>query len=234
MSVEVEGKLTNFLVRSLSMVPSGAHLFRARKENGKSDRLPVPLPFATIEADAWAPPPQYVTKAGRLNAPNEPVLYASLGDPRVAVAEVRGACGEVTAIFGYRAKRDIITSPLGLPVHDPRFTEEELAKLNLFEQFLYEEFTRQVESGSEILYRPPQTIAKLWYNLPFRDAWIYPSIQSRTKMNLAFAPDKANECLEIRGALIGSLNNKNRFVVSSVAVLDQGRFTYHGLGSAAH
>lgn len=215
------------LVRRFHRIPAGTRLMRARLAIDKS----IPLSCAKIEDDAWAPKPEFVKYPGRLNAAQEPLMYVCVGDPYVALAEVRAELLRPAAVFWYQARRDIIGPVLGEPIDDGRFSSEELRKLNLFEDFLFEEFTRRVENGEEHLYRASQLIAKLWYNLPEMDAWFYPSVQARSKLNVALIPEKAKDCLELRGALIGSLRADKEFFLAGVAALQDGHFVYDGMGS---
>lgn len=159
------------------------------------------------------------------------MFYACLDDPRVSLAEIRAGLNQPVAIFCYRARRIIRMSTLGEPIHHPQLTKDEMYKLNLFEDFLYEEFTREVGKGTEHLYRTSEMIAKWWFDLPEQDAWAYPSVQSRPKLNVVFRPNKSRECLHLEGAMIGKISFDGRFHVDAVAVLEGGQFAYHAFGT---
>lgn len=75
----------------------------------------------------------------------------------------------------------------------------------IINDFLRDEFSRDVGTGTEYLYKISEIIAKHYFDLPPRDdqnAWAYCSIQDKEKLNVCFRPDIAHEILKLEGALI--------------------------------
>lgn len=141
--------------------------------------------------------------------------------------------GEHAAMFVYRAKRPVKVNIIGSRFEGELLSDDERYKLNQVSDFLYDEFTRDVGTGTEHLYRLSETIAKDWYDLPpgdIQDAWCYPSVAYKGSFNVCFRPELAHECLHLRGALIGTRNGDN-FAVKLVAIISDGSFSYHHLGS---
>jgi hypothetical protein len=155
-SVDVDGQSQMFILRRQNRIPFGARLFRARSAKHSM----FPLSCAVDEADAWEPPAGLIKTPGRLNKGGESLLYTCLNDPYVSLVEIRAGLNQPVAVFCYRARREVVTSELGEPVHHPQLTSDELFKLNLFEDFLYEEFTREVGKGTEHLYRASEPVPK--------------------------------------------------------------------------
>jgi hypothetical protein len=211
--------------------PAGTEFFRIRQpiKSGTA----VPMDCALVEADAWEPPSQYA-RASRLNLDGEALLYTTPGNLLLPMDEAKLPHGAPAAMFVYRADRRIKVNVIGSRFEDhPSLTEEERHKLNQVADFLQDEFTRDVGAGTEHLYLLSETIAKDWYDMPPRDvqdAWCYPSVASKSGFNVCFRPEIAHECLELRGALIGTRENDN-FRVKMVAVVENGQFAYHAVGS---
>lgn len=84
--------------------------------------------------------------------------------------------------------------------------EIENRKYQLYNEFLLNEFTKEVQPGLEHLYRVSEFIAKCYFDLPRRDiqdAWLYPSVASAGKDNVCFYPEIAKEVLRFKGAIFG-------------------------------
>lgn len=74
---------------------------------------------------------------------------------------------------------------------------------NIFNDFLKDEFSRDVGEGTEYLYIVSELIAKNFFDLPPRniqDAWAYPSLKDKEKYNVD--PEIAKEVLKLKGTLI--------------------------------
>lgn len=213
--------------------PVGSDFFRLRRPNKPSSA--VPMDCAITEADAWEPPTEFA-RASRLNVDGEPLLYTSPASVILPMEEAKLANGEHAAMFVYRAKQPVKVNVIGDRFDGELLSEDERYKLSQISDFLHDEFTRDVGAGTEHLYRLSETIAKDWYDLPpgvIQDAWCYPSVASKGGFNVCFRPDLAHECLRLRGALVGTRTGDN-FAVKLVAIVNDGAFSYHRLGSDIH
>ena len=63
-------------------------------------------------------------------------------------------------------------------------------KVEMMQGFLRDEFTRDVEHGTEYLYRISETIAKEYFDLPpeMQDAWCFPSVVDKRCFKATFSP----------------------------------------------
>ena len=85
-------------------IPSDLKFFRVRKDlNILKDDISDPLTFSH--------PPTYLTKVGRANLPNKPVLYASMS-PQVAISE----CDMITNKLGYLSKWSVVKGASNLTI----------------------------------------------------------------------------------------------------------------------
>lgn len=187
------------------------------------------MPLKTIKtvSDAWEPPRKYITKPGRLNRVAERVLYCCPKDYSLAMEEARATESEYFAMIVYTVTRDIVTTTIG-NYNNSNLPQDKCTRQ--FYRFLEEEFSRFVEQGREAEYLITQAIADSFYNYPNQDAWLYRSVQSNEKFNLAFLPERANTCLSLDGVLICNNYDKTSlmFDVSSFVTFDEaGNAVYY-------
>lgn len=208
---------------------AGTDFFRARK----APNLIIPIKSAATVSDAWAPPETAVRNSSRLNKPGESLLYTSM-HPNTTLAEIRAVPDDFVAVFAFKATRRITGVAIGEPDFSPDFSDDELFKMNLINDFLFEEFTREVGIGTEHLYRTSEMIAKWWFDGPpeMQDAWSFPSVQSRSNLNVVFRPAKATDCLKLRGVMIGRVTPNRDLMIKAVGLSQSGSFSYFPIGSA--
>ncbi|WP_454666690.1 RES domain-containing protein [Acinetobacter calcoaceticus] len=211
-------------------IPYGVEFFRARGIPSDDNSIP----FKTIShiGDAWEPPSNFVRYPGRLNNINQSILYCCPHDPMLAIQEARASENQFVAIIKYVAVRNINISVLG------NYTNSTLPKdklTKLFYNFLDKEFSQDVPTGEEERYAITRSAADTFSNLPGQDAWLYRSVQSPKKFNVAFLPNKQKECLKLIGVMIWELNKaeKDKFKVLHVIDFDKltGVAQYHEMGS---
>lgn len=164
-------------------------------------------------SDMWEPPSEAVTKMGRLNKKHESLLYVSLADPGCAIKECKVNEGEPFALIKYSSTEQININLIG---GKPDYNQLNITDKNtilihdLYNNFLFDEFSRDVGEGTEFLYRPSEMIAKAYFDLPpeVQDAWAYPSIfNKKEQINVCFRPQKAHSLLILKGALICKMEN---------------------------
>ncbi len=206
-----------------SVFPKGTDFFRARR----AADLILPIGCARIAEDAWAPPSACVQIAGRLNKIGEPLLYTCVGNVTTPLRELRLREGDCAAMFAFRATKEVQATTMGVTDLAPGYTSDERAKINIITDFLYNEFTREVGQGTEHLYRPAEMIAKSYFDMPIQDAWVYPSVQSRSSMNAVFRPEAAKSCLSLRGVMLGVVDPDGHFLIKGVGIAKDGIFNYY-------
>lgn len=189
---------------NIRSVQNNTLFFRVRKIRGTA------IPFENFKtlSDMWEPPKDKITSIGRLNQIGESLLYTSLGDPYVAVYEARIKNGDTYALMKYSSIDTVKINIIGGeydPEHPPFQDDNSMIVYNLINDFLRDEFSRDVGEGTEYLYKISERIAKDYFDLPPRetqDAWAYSSIQDRNKLNVCFRPEIAHDLLKLQGAII--------------------------------
>lgn len=211
--------------------PIDTRFYRIRRLS--VDDRTFPLRGMRVEADAWNPP---APSKGRLNKDRESLLYTSPMNVGIAIEEMRIPEGEIFSLIVYRAKAPINVAQIGMGHVPDELGNDERHKMELLNDFLEHEFTREVGQGTEHLYQISEIIAKDYYDLPpdFQDAWCYPSVAERGGVNVAFRPDKAREKLELLGVQFGShKGGMMEIKVAAIGLGPDGVFQYHAVGSKA-
>lgn len=214
--------------------PARNEFFRVKQLDGTN----IPNKRFSVYEDFWETNPKYLKSYGRLNKPGEPLLYVS---PSLycAVNEVHIKCGEPFVAIKYTAKSEIKVNLIGGSIDYQRFgidDEKAIMIHEMYNDFLREEFSRDVGEKTRYLYRISEAIAKSYFDLPPRvvqDAWAYSSVKDKTEYNVCFRPDIAHELLKLNGAMICKLNCKNEVQVLRVAVGadEQGKILFYPVGS---
>ncbi len=184
--------------------PEGTVFYRVRRLEGSK------TPFSELEriSGFWEPPTQFVTKRQRLNKVGESMLYVTPGDPLVPTRELHISENEYYALIKY-----VATEPVKVNIIGGQYDYEQLGISDekailiheLYNNFLKDEFSRDVAPGLEYLYTVSEMIAKNYFDLPPRaiqDAWAYSSVQDKSKYNVCFRPDIAHDLLKLEGAAI--------------------------------
>lgn len=223
------------LMPMMATYPAGSLFYRIRRL-APDDRA-FPLRGMTAEGDAWAPPAS-VTAMQRLNKAGEPLLYTTPLNFAVAIEELRVPEDEFFSLIVYRARTEVKVAQVGLGTMPPDLTAEERFKMELLNDFLEHEFTREVGRGTEHLYQISEIIAKDYFDLPpdAQDAWCYPSVAERGGYNVCFRPEQAKEKLELLGVQFSRYKREGDDLMMNVAAVavgfgPDGVFQYHAIGS---
>ena len=229
-----EGKFT--YPTNINKYPKGTLFFRARQ----LDSSAIPNPKLMFESDFWSPPARYINKYGRLNKPGESLLYTTPGIPEITLKEINIPDNSYYALMVYEAVEDIKVNFIGQqPDYKMLGIQSDDIKLvnNLYNDFLKDEFSRDVGVGTEFLYIVSELIAKNFFDLPpriFQDAWGYPSLKDKNKYNVTFRPEIAEEVLSLKGSLIckklpQSYDIVPKYIQSGFD--SSGKAKFHKLGS---
>ncbi|TWG90332.1 hypothetical protein L598_000700000890 [Mesorhizobium sp. J18] len=224
-----DGSQRAFLKIHVTEFPTGTLFFRARRAEDSS----IPPQTGTTIRDSEAPDGSLVRRPGRLHKIGESVLYTAIHDPHITLSECRIPVGSHAVIFAYKARRSIKAPIIGATEHGSEFTDEEKLKLNIINDFLHDEFAREVEVGLEHLYRSSEIIAKWWFDGPpeLQDCWVYSSTKNRQSLNAAFRPMKAHECLDLVGSILVRRIGENQMQCLSVGKPNKKKFQYFPIGS---
>ena len=221
------------IIPDIRNYPKNTKFYRIRKLD--QENLKIPLETIKCEADAWAPPKNIIHKYGRLNKPNESLLYTTPLNCIIPIEEMKIKENEYFALIVYNSKEEIKVNCIGIEKDYEKLglAKEEIVKAKILDNFLVDEFTREVGEGTEHLYKISELIAKDYFDLPpkvVQDAWLYPSVASKAGYNVCFREEIAKEKLELLGVQLLKYNKKENdyyFQVACVCLLnDDKTFEY--------
>lgn len=196
------------LVDPITHISNPPYHFRVRKAdpnkvlagdfNLSDNEICESLYFAAMNCkdDIWARPSSMITEYGRLNEPNQSILYTSLeGSTTLVEADVN--IGELFFMICYKRTKPIIFSDCSRFIAFNELTEEENLKryaiFNLLRNEFVREFPKTYDKQSQ--YCLSSNIAKHFFINDDVDAIQYPSVKGLGAYNFAFFEDRAKECL---------------------------------------
>ncbi|CAL2083195.1 conserved hypothetical protein [Tenacibaculum dicentrarchi] len=236
-SVNINGLNKAILFPMITKYPVNTRFYRVRKI--AKDDVYLPLKAMTFESDAWNPPEKFITKRGRLNKVNESLLYTSPKDPSIAVEELKIEENERFCLIVYESTDEVKASMIGVWEDIPELNDDENLKMRIINNFLRDEFTRDVGEGTEFLYKVSEQITKDYFDLPpktVQDAWCYPSIAKKQSINVCFRPYIAKNLLKLVGVQICKVQKDNKGYLFNCNVIasgfdNKGKFIYHYIDS---
>lgn len=205
-------------ISNIQTYPANTKFFRVRLLEGSH----IPNKNLSTVSDFWNPPKEAVTRYGRLNKIGESLLYTSPMNPFISIKEMKLPENAYYALIIYKAKYEIKANLIGgeYDYDALNVKDKKMIMINeLYNNFLRDEFSRDVGVGTEYLYQISEIIAKWYFDLPPRDvqdAWAYASVQDKTKYNVCFRPNIAKELLELQGSVIA--RNDDPKTITAVAV----------------
>lgn len=199
----------------MATIHAGTMFYRVR---AIPDHDPVHQQTMITLADCWEPP-EAVVSMGRLNKCRESLLYVAPFDPSVAIEEMKIPEGNLFGLIVYQAAEEISVADIGGSISGKVSTDEDdLLKIEMVRDFMRAEYSRDVGTGTEYLYRISEVIAKDYFDLPpeWQDGWCYPSVVDKRKFNVAFRPAKAHEKLRLVHVVIGEpYRSKNGLLIAT-------------------
>ena len=201
----------------------------------KEDKQSRDFRSMKMENDAWWPPQEFVKTRGRLNKEYESLLYVA-DTFETALEETKIELGESFYYIEYRTNKPIRACFIGEWEDFEELNETENLKLKLYNEFLVNEFSKDVGTGTEFLYRPSEIIAKQYFNQDsVQDAWCYSSVADKKRYNYCFYPHKAKECLDLVGVrcckLIFQNGQKVQIILDAIGSDSNGNLIYHKIDS---
>lgn len=157
--------------------------------------------------ECWEPPPS-ITPMGRCNPPGSPVLYVSK-DLETPFEELNVSANEQVYAIKYEVaeklnlkrivpKEFISTDSENKPIYD----SESMLSYQILREFVRSEFLRPVGKGTEYLHRISSSMCRVWFHNEESDGWMYPSVQTSSKNNIALKPKSARKKLIIKDVRI--------------------------------
>lgn len=196
------------LVDPITYISSPLYHFRVRKVNPKkvfagdfnlsNDEIYESLYFEAMncEDDLWARRSSMITEYGRLNTPNQSILYTSLeGSTTLVEADVN--IGDFFFMICYKRTKPILFSDCSRFFAFNELSEEENLKRYVIFNLLRNEFVREFPKtyDKQSQYCLSSNIAKHFFINDDVDAIQYPSVKGLGAYNCAFFEDRAKECL---------------------------------------
>lgn len=181
-----------------SVFVEGTRLYRIRKLS--SDLSDIPQTFQ----DIWHPPAELIKTDGRVNLKGNPMLYTST-EQITPVYECDIKENDCYAIIQYTVKpgQSLISYTIGVDSDVSGLNEKGIINNKIIEDFILSEFTKPVGKGTEYLYKISNVIAQNFMDMPFCDAYVYPSVANYKKgWNVAIKPDSALEKIDFSCVLI--------------------------------
>lgn len=199
---DIDEQLTEFLeslgVYSITTVHTTPFkLWRIRKFN---------YLFKEIE-ECWEPP-KNKAEMGRCSAPGQPVLYVS-EDIETPFEELNVQPYEQVYAIKYNVVEELRVKrivPKEFIAKDSNnnllYDQESMISYQILREFVRSEFLRPVGEGTEYLYKISSSMCRVWFQSEDSDGWIYPSVQTPLKNNIALKPESARKKLKINDVRI--------------------------------
>lgn len=181
-----------------SVFPEGTRLYRIRKLDSDFSNMP------TTFQDIWHPPAKFVTTDGRVNLKGNPMLYTST-EQITPIYECDIKENDSYAIIQYVVKPGEKLIGYSIGVDSDVEELDDTGKINnkIIEDFILSEFTKPVGNGTEYLYKISNVIARNFMDMPFCDAYVYPSVANYKKgWNVAIKPESALKKIDFSCVLI--------------------------------
>lgn len=170
----------------------GTFLYRVRKLEKEFQNKPE------VFQDIWHSKPKWVTKMGRANLVGEPMQYC-FTDQVTPLYEC-GIVGEdCYAIVQYKVKqgKELVGYCVGSEQAVEGLNETGLINQKIITDFVVSEFTKPVGEGTEYLYKVSNVICQNFLDIPFCDAYVYPSVANYKRgWNVAIKSQSALEKIE--------------------------------------
>ena len=185
-------------------IPSASSFYRVRKLNDKifEDRTIESEKIRELlsnEQEFWACPKHLITEYGRLNKPNESVLYTSIEDIITPLYETNITKDDIVLLIKYKSKNTITVG--SIIEHEIVNTNKQFEKImKLYSEFIIKQFRKKENNNKD--YILTNTVKNLFFNT--MKVLAYPSIKNNLKFNVAFSGETAQSYLELDTVLLCS------------------------------
>ena len=186
-------------------IPSASSFYRVRKLNDKifEDRTRIESEkireLLSNEQEFWACPKHLITEYGRLNKPNESVLYTTIGDIITPLYETNITKDDIVLLIKYKSKNTITVG--SIIEHEIVNTNKQFEKImKLYSEFIIKQFRKKENNNKD--YILTNTVKNLFFNT--MKVLAYPSIKNNLKFNVAFSGETAQSYLELDTVLLCS------------------------------
>lgn len=151
--------------------------------------------------DLWEAPKEYVP-AGRLNQPEEPLLYTCIGDPHGPMFEAGLKPDDYFILVEYKLRTPIYFKKIGVTDEHIDLTPREREIEEVLSTFIRDVLTIPAGEGPEDLYTLTQKTLESFF--PFDeviDGWTFESTLRPPVKNAVIAPSDAHSKLEVNSVI---------------------------------
>lgn len=194
-----------YFSRKTNNIPSGSSFYRVRKLNDKifEDRTTIDSKkvraLLSNEKEFWACPKHLITEYGRLNKPNESVLYTTIGDIITPLYETNITKDDIFLLIKYKSRHTITVGTI--TEYESVDTSNQFEKImKLYSEFIIKQFRKKENKNKD--YILTNTVKNLFFNT--MNVLAYPSIKNNFQFNVAFSGETAQTYLGLDTVLLCS------------------------------
>lgn len=157
-------------------------------------------------SDLWEAPRQFVP-AGRLNLPEESLLYACMGNPLGPMIEAGLRPDDGFIMIWYRLLEPIVFKRVGLTNPDPDLTDHEQRIEEALSGFIRDVLSIPAEHHGTGIYALTQQVLQQFHPLtPRETGWTYESTLVPDVVNVAIQPKPAHAKLAVNAVIAGRMD----------------------------
>jgi|GEM_PF-3094307 len=177
--------------------PPGTDFWRARKVSADTMRNGL------TRGDLWEAPKKFV-RAGRLNQPEQPLLYTCMGNPLAPMREAGLGPDDIFILVWYRLHTPIRFKRIGITNTDTALTAHEQNVEEALSTFIRDVLTIPASHEHDDLYSLTQQVLESFFPMDHvNDGWIFKSTLIPNADNAVIAPDNAHTKLSVKNVLAG-------------------------------
>ena len=177
---------------------------------------PQQLQAGLTVGDLWEAPREFVP-AGRLNLPNESLLYTCLGNPLGPMAEAGLEAGDTFIMIWYRLLEPIVFKRVGVTNPDRDLTDQEQRIEEALSSFIRDVLAIPADKHGARIYALTQQVLRQFYPLDsgWETGWTYESTLSAGLLNAAIEAETAHAKLAVNSLIAGRVESIDQTGVSA-------------------
>jgi hypothetical protein len=167
-------------------------------------------------SDLWEAPRELVPM-GRLNLPNESLVYTCLGNPVGPMMEAGLKAGDTFIMIWYRLLEPIVFKRVGMTNPDPGLTDQEQRIEEALSAFTRDVLAIPAEKHGTRIYALTQQVLQQFYPLDsnWETGWTYESTLSPRLLNAAIEVEPAHLKLAVNSVIAGRVESVDQTGVSA-------------------
>lgn len=177
---------------------------------------PEQLQAGLTVGDLWEAPREFVP-AGRLNLPNESLLYTCLGNPLGPMMEAGLEAGDAFIMIWYRLLEPIVFKRVGVTNPDPDLSGQEQRIEEALSIFIRDVLAIPAEKHGAGIYALTQQVLRQFFPLDsgWETGWTYESTRFAGLLNAAIEAEAAHAKLAVKSVIAGRIESIDQAGVSA-------------------